>query len=471
MHDTWGKKIFTVLWVGLLFSSTNTLADEQILDDLIVDGSVCIGVDCVNPEPFGFDTIRLKGEDLQISFTDTSNTASFPTTDWSIFTNDSFDGGDSYFAISDGVGATPDFRVNAGDNSFLILDETVEVSTADALRRLVNVADGVDPQDAATIGQLTPIKDALDEMLSLGTNPGAALFDLETRMTAGEVAIVDLDGRMDTAEGTLLDHEAAIAQNSQDIADINVRLGDFDISSFSFDYSATGDGESGPAEASGVGSTALGSGASARTRDTAVGFMATVTADGSVAVGADSLVESENSVAVGADSHVASDAAGGVALGQNAQVLQGAAGSVAIGQDSVASEANTISVGSTGNERRVTNVDAAINETDAVNLGQLQAAEALLQEDVSRLNGKVGRLEDRLDNVGALTSAFSALVPNARAAGNTQLSLGVGNYSGANALAAGVFHHVSDNVLVNMGVSSAFESNSTASRAGVTFGW
>ena len=31
--------------------------DQVILDDLIVDGSACIGFDCVNGESFGFDTI------------------------------------------------------------------------------------------------------------------------------------------------------------------------------------------------------------------------------------------------------------------------------------------------------------------------------------------------------------------------------------------------------------------------------
>ena len=33
-------------------------ADNVILDDLIVDGSACIGFDCVNGESFGFDTLR-----------------------------------------------------------------------------------------------------------------------------------------------------------------------------------------------------------------------------------------------------------------------------------------------------------------------------------------------------------------------------------------------------------------------------
>ncbi|MBC8184459.1 hypothetical protein H8E88_25470 [candidate division KSB1 bacterium] len=53
--------------------------DQVILDDLIVDGSLCVGMDCVNGESFGFDTIRLKENTLRIRFIDTSSTSSFPT--------------------------------------------------------------------------------------------------------------------------------------------------------------------------------------------------------------------------------------------------------------------------------------------------------------------------------------------------------------------------------------------------------
>ena len=58
--------------------------DQQILDDLVVYGSLCTGLDCVNGEHFSFDTIRLKENNLRIHFQDTSNSASFPTNDWRI---------------------------------------------------------------------------------------------------------------------------------------------------------------------------------------------------------------------------------------------------------------------------------------------------------------------------------------------------------------------------------------------------
>ena len=77
----------------------SSYADQQILDDLIVDGSACIGLDCVNGESFGFDTIRLKENNLRIAAVDTSNTASFPSQDWQLVFNDSTNGGTNKFSV------------------------------------------------------------------------------------------------------------------------------------------------------------------------------------------------------------------------------------------------------------------------------------------------------------------------------------------------------------------------------------
>jgi len=52
-----------------------------IPDDLIVPGSACIGLDCVNNESFGFDTIRLKENNTRIKFDDTSTASGFPAND------------------------------------------------------------------------------------------------------------------------------------------------------------------------------------------------------------------------------------------------------------------------------------------------------------------------------------------------------------------------------------------------------
>jgi hypothetical protein len=90
------------------------LFDQVINDDLIVDGSACIGFDCVNGEVFGFDTIRLKENNLRIKFEDTSVAAGFPTNDWQLTANDSASGGASKFSIDDISGNRTPFTVEAG---------------------------------------------------------------------------------------------------------------------------------------------------------------------------------------------------------------------------------------------------------------------------------------------------------------------------------------------------------------------
>ncbi len=97
--------------------------DQVILDDLIVDGSICAGLDCVNGESFGFDTLRLKENNLRIKAQDTSNSASFPTVDWQITFNESSNGGLSKFSIDDiDAGRTP-FTIEASaDANSLYVD-------------------------------------------------------------------------------------------------------------------------------------------------------------------------------------------------------------------------------------------------------------------------------------------------------------------------------------------------------------
>jgi hypothetical protein len=87
--------------------------DQVIPDDLIVQGSLCVGFDCVNNENFGFDTIRLKENNLRIKFEDTS-VGAFPTNDWQLTANESNSGALSKFSIEDITGARVPFTVEAG---------------------------------------------------------------------------------------------------------------------------------------------------------------------------------------------------------------------------------------------------------------------------------------------------------------------------------------------------------------------
>ena len=87
--------------------------DVVTADDAIIQGSLCVGLDCVNNESFGFDTIRLKENNTRIKFEDTS-VGTFPTNDWQLTANDSASGASSKFSIEDITGARVPFTVTAG---------------------------------------------------------------------------------------------------------------------------------------------------------------------------------------------------------------------------------------------------------------------------------------------------------------------------------------------------------------------
>ena len=82
--------------------------------DLITQGSACVGVDCTSSESFGFDTIRLKENNLRIKFDDTSGSASFPNNDWQLTANESSNGGLNKFSIDDITGNKTPFTIEAG---------------------------------------------------------------------------------------------------------------------------------------------------------------------------------------------------------------------------------------------------------------------------------------------------------------------------------------------------------------------
>src|SRR5260370_21568440 len=92
-----------------LFSMPN----QVIADDMIVQGSACVGLDCVNNESFGFDTIRLKENNTRLKFDDTSTAAGFPNNSWQLTANDSNSGGANKFSIDDITGANTPFTITA----------------------------------------------------------------------------------------------------------------------------------------------------------------------------------------------------------------------------------------------------------------------------------------------------------------------------------------------------------------------
>lgn len=88
-------------------------ADQVIADDLIIQGAASFGLDSVNGQSFGFNTIVLRENNLRIFFDDTSS-GSHPANKWTLIANDTTDGGANYFGIEDTTSGRLSFRVDAG---------------------------------------------------------------------------------------------------------------------------------------------------------------------------------------------------------------------------------------------------------------------------------------------------------------------------------------------------------------------
>jgi len=82
---------------------------------------------------------------------------------------------------------------------------------------------------------------------------------------------------------------------------------------------------------------------------------------------------------------------------------------------------------------------------------------------------QVNSLDNRMDQIGALSAAFSGMTSNPRDNARTQISMGMGLYAGKTAMAGGVYHYVNDRVLLNVGMS--FAGSESASRVGMTIGF
>ncbi|HEX7864803.1 MAG TPA: YadA-like family protein [Variovorax sp.] len=138
--------------------------------------------------------------------------------------------------------------------------------------------------------------------------------------------------------------------------------------------------------------------ASSATSGVAIGLAANVSGSGAVAIGATSSAAGQNSVALGNGAAAKYD--GSVAIGaasstaDSLAALQGVAAYAPSAGAAVsgATPAGEVSVGTSGGERRLTNVAAGGAPTDAVNVSQLSTSTASLSTSLSMTNSAVASL-------------------------------------------------------------------------------
>lgn len=131
------------------------------------------------------------------------------------------------------------------------------------------------------------------------------------------------------------------------------------------------------------------------------------------------------------------------------------------------------------NNHKIVNVAEGTAGTDAVNVNQLNRLEQNITNQVTNLNGKVNRLDDKINKVGAGAAALAALHPlDFDPDDKLSFSAGIGHYKDSTAAAIGAFYQPNDDTLfsiggtigngeemVNAGVSIRFGQHSHQSRS------
>ncbi|MFC7369127.1 hypothetical protein ACFQO5_12100, partial [Vreelandella zhaodongensis] len=188
-------------------------------------------------------------------------------------------------------------------------------------------------------------------------------------LAAGTNALAEGESSVAVGDGAWTEGDRAVAvgrsANTGALGDSQVAIGD---SAFAGGNEAITIGKDATSGLMGQRTVAIGSGASAPRNDSiALGTGAGATAVGSVAIGLNASSTHAGSVALGQGS-----VADGSTLGNDAYSPTGDQSDVA-----GINPGSEISVGSAGNERRITNVAAGSEETDAVNVSQLQAVDEI----------------------------------------------------------------------------------------------
>ncbi|KWH56418.1 hypothetical protein WT63_24135 [Burkholderia anthina] len=263
-------------------------------------------------------------------------------------------------------------------------------------RRITNVQNGQADSDAATVGQVndligvttTTTQAAID---GVDTKTQMAIQDVNNRLdsiatTAGTDPYVQVDGAGDGSDNASVGagtFGVAIGAEASATGTTAIAIGPQAVSSgtgsvaLGAGASATANGAVafGSGRATGTSALALGNGTVAGGNNAvAAGFNAQAAGLNALALGNTSRANAADSMAFGTAAQVDPLATNAIAIGRQASVTSAAQNAVALGSNSVADRLNSVSVGSTGQQRQIIYVARGTANTDAVNVSQLKDA-------------------------------------------------------------------------------------------------
>ena len=208
---------------------------------------------------------------------------------------------------------------------------------------------------------------------------------------------------------------------------------------------------------------AMGGGSSATgTQSIAIGFGNTVSGANSGAFGDPNTITGTGSYAVGNNNTIGGNNT--FVLGN--KVTANVSNAVVLGNESTA-EPDAVSVGSAGGERQIKHVKAGEDDTDAVNVGQMNAAiDNAVGNNMVEMSYRISDMDNRINKVGAGAAALAALHP-IDTDDKFTMGLGYGNYRSANAMAMGLFYRPTEKVMLSVG--GAFGNGENMINAGISF--
>ena len=340
--------------------------------------------------------------------------------------------GENSVAIGKGASTTVGGwnSVSLGWGSVADQSNVISVGSETNQRRIINVANGTNATDAATVGQMNQLIFGAPSgsRTSLGlTNTGTSLVDGINKNTnainalSNEIFGSDYDFSIVGTNLTTMQAKMANFESVLSKLDVDALS---EVSTMSLTPSEV-EGSREPSEGGSTGGSEIQTGGNA-------------SYSGNVSVGKDLTVNGNST-------------------------FKGTA---------------TFEQGADMNGQKITNVgDGAVEagSKDAVNGGQLYNVQQDVQANSSAINSlgsRVSDLGDEIDSVGAISAALAGLHPlDYDGTGSKfQISAAMGTYDGTQAAAIGGFYHFNRDVMMSIGGATSFEGDKkTAANIGVTF--
>uniref|UniRef100_UPI00356926DB YadA-like family protein n=1 Tax=Fusobacterium nucleatum TaxID=851 RepID=UPI00356926DB len=403
---------------------------------------------------------------------------------------------------------------------------TVSVGSSSNKRKIVNVADGTDDSDAATLGQvknliasggspdltndvnklktdMTNVKNDVSGLKTDMTNVKNDVSGLKTDMTnvKNDVSGLKTDmnnvkGRVGTLENDVSDLKAGMSNVKGKITNVEGKVNTLEGKVGNLETNIAGKADVDASNltdanvakwrnklkiadgavnsATGTGSTGLGvDNTVTGNYSTAVGYKNKVTGNKSGAFGDPNLVTGNGSYAFGNDNTIKGD--NNFVFGNNVTIESTIQNSVALGNNSTVSSSNEVSVGSATLQRKITNVadgEVSATSTDAVTGRQLYKAmqnSTNIENLRSEVYEKIDNVKDEVREVGSLSAALAGLHPmQYDPKAPAQVMAALGQYKNKQSVAVGLSYYFNDRFMMSAGVALSGEKK-TKSMANVGF--